>query len=281
MHGFLTAGPAQPDAIARLLACIFRIPLESVDVYADGEMEERNWDAQVTCERAVFQSGDCQAQLVVYVDDDLPVQLSEADLAAQLAQTLNTPVLISWGTLPWMYEVVTAEGDRTFARVEGLEEGQDGVRVYATQEPVAAFPQATVEWFPEAVRDLATPTPVADELFPEADRRSPAGEVRALVRLWERLLSRMASGWPPSRWYGADMYSEDLENRDRLGLAAEALTAEDRAAALAAMEALDTRFRAQTVDDAGAALAVALGKAEEDFRTPQWYWRRRPPALPW
>ncbi|MFF5707222.1 hypothetical protein ACFY7H_32745 [Streptomyces sp. NPDC012794] len=72
-----------------------------------------------------------------------------------------------------------------------------------------------------------------------------------------------------------------LENRDRLGAAIEALTPEDRTAAHAAVGTLDARFRGQTVDDAGTALALALGKAQEDFLTAPWYWRRRPPTLPW
>ncbi|MFK0258337.1 hypothetical protein [Streptomyces sp. NPDC090445] len=251
-----------------------------IDVSPDGETEARNRDAKVTCEYEAL-SGDIGCRLTVYGTEELAPQPSVGRLATVLARELDTAVLVSWGTLPWIRQVVTSRGGVTFARVEYLEDEQQGYRVYATEAPVPEFPAARVEGFPEVVRDLPVATPVADGLFPGAGRHSPAGEVRMLLWGWEALVSRMAAGWPPSRWYGADMYREDLQNRDRLDSALQALAADDRERAAGALAELDARFRDLTVDDGGAGLAAALTADARGFSDPNWYWRRRPAAPPW
>lgn len=280
MYGLLTAGEADPEVVARVLAVAFGVPLQAVDVSPESEMENRNWDATVTCEYEVF-SGDLACQLSVYGAEEVAPQPSEDDLAAMLARELGTPALISWGTLPWIRKVVTPGGGVTFARVEELEGEGTAFRVYATEAPVAEFPGARVEGFPEVVRDLPAATPLVDGLFPSVDPHSLAGEVRALVWGWEALISRMGAGWPPSRWYGADMYREDLENRDRLGAALTELTADERELVDAAMVELDARFRDLTVDDGGEGLATVLRSDAQEFSSLPWYWRRRPARQPW
>ncbi|MFD9339675.1 hypothetical protein ACFWBF_35655 [Streptomyces sp. NPDC060028] len=149
--------------------------------------------------------------------------------------------------------------------MEQLEGECGGFRVYALEAPLAAFPQAFVEGFPEVVRDFAVPTPVADGLSFDA------GETHSLLREWEKLIQRMGSHWPPSNWYSAEMYREDLEGRAKLDALLAALPGEQRASFGAALAALDARFRDLTVDGgAGAAAAPA-----------PWYWRRRPVGCPW
>ncbi|MGO4463701.1 hypothetical protein AB4039_41550 [Streptomyces sp. M-16] len=177
--------------------------------------------------------------------------------------------------------MVTPEGLTTFARVEELEGEEAGCTVSTTQVALPGFPRAMVEGLPEVPRELPVATPVTDALLPDADRHSPAGEARTLVWLWEAFISRMVAGWQPAGWYGAAMYREDLENRDRLGAAAEALTGDERALVTASLERLDTVFREHTVEDDGRALAAALEKDTGDLASAAWYWHRRPVALPW
>ncbi|WP_405790417.1 hypothetical protein OG753_26695 [Streptomyces sp. NBC_00029] len=280
MYGLLTAGEADPEVVARVLAEAFGVPLSSVDVSPEDEMEDRNWDATVTCEYEVF-SGDLACQLSVYGAEEVDPQPSEDDLAAMMARALGMPVLISWGSLPWIRKVVSPQGGVTFARVEDLEEEGPGCRVYATEVPLAEFPDAKVEGFPEVVRDVPAATPLADSLFLGVDPHSAAGEVRTLVWGWEALISRMGDGWPPSRWYGAEMYREDLENRDRLGAAVTGLAADEQTRVDALLVELDARFRDLTVDDDGEALSEALRPDVHDFSSLPWYWRRRPLTPPW
>ncbi|MFD6973265.1 hypothetical protein [Streptomyces sp. NPDC059949] len=280
MYGLLAAGQADPEVMARVLAEAFGVPLSSVDVSPASEMENRNWDATVTCEYEDF-SGDLACRLSVYGAEEVTPQPSEDDLAALLAPELGTPVLISWGNLPWIRKVVTPQGGVTFARVEDLEDEGAGCRVYATEVPVVEFPGARVEGFPEVVRDLPAATPLADGLFPDVDPHGAAGEIRTLVWGWEALISRMVGGWPPSRWYGAEMYREDLENRDRLGAALTERAPDERAVVGSALVALDARFREFTVDDGGVGLATILRSEAKDYSSSPWYWRRRPPVPPW
>ncbi|MFE3324291.1 hypothetical protein [Streptomyces sp. NPDC059176] len=280
MYGFLTAAAPAPEVVARVLAETFRVSLQSVDVSPASEMDDRNWDATVTCDYELLQ-GDLVGQLSVYGAEEVPDQPSEEELAAALARALVTPVLVSWGSVPSIHRVVTPEGLTTFARVEELEGEEAGCTVSTTQVAVAAFPHAVVAGLPEVSRELPVSTPVADALLPGAARRTPAGEVRTLVWLWEALISRMATGWPPAGWYGADMYREDLENRDRLRVAIEALPDDEKALVVASVDSLDAAFREHTAEDDGRALAVALKKDRGDFASAAWYWHRRPAMLPW
>ncbi|MGE7390411.1 hypothetical protein ACQKM2_33525 [Streptomyces sp. NPDC004126] len=280
MYGFLTAAAPEPEVVARVLAETFRVPLQSVDVSLASELDDRNWDATVTCDYEL-QPGDLVGQLSVYGAEEVPDQPAEEELAGALARGLSTPVLASWGSAPSIHRLVTPEGLVTFARVEELEDEEAGFTVSTTQVAVAAFPHAVVAGLPEVARELPVSTPVTDALLPAVDRHSPAGEARTLVWLWEAALSRMATGWPPAGWYGADMYREDLENRDRLSTAIEGLAGDERASVAAAVVSLDTVFREQTTEDGGQALATALEKDTGDFASAAWYWHHRPVTLPW
>ncbi|MER5812496.1 hypothetical protein ABT143_30655 [Streptomyces sp. NPDC002033] len=217
----------------------------------------------------------------MYGAEEVPDQPSEEDLAGALARALDTSVLASWGSVPSIHRVVTPGGLITFARVEELEDEEAGCTVSATQVAVPDFPGATVEGLPEVPREVPVPTPVTDALLPDVDRHSAAGEARTLVWLWETFIARMTAGWPPVGWYGASMYREGLEDRDRLSAAIEALTADERVVVAASLELLDTAYREHTVEDGGQALAAALEKDAADMAPAAWYWHRRPATLPW
>ncbi|MFE1830829.1 hypothetical protein [Streptomyces yangpuensis] len=280
MYGFMLAGAADPGLVADALSEAFDLPLHLVDVAPESEMEHRNWDATVTCDYEVT-SGDIHCLLSVYGAEEVTSPPGEEELARILARKSDAPVLISWGTLPWIRKVVRPEGRATFARVEERDDEGAGYRVYATEDAVAAFPGAAVEKFPEVVRDVPVATPVADGLFSGSDSHDVAAEVRRLLWAWEAMISRMAADWPPSHWYGAEMYREDLQSRDQLELALTTLNPEARATVAAVLPALDARFRSLTVDDGGSELATALRPTAQDLPVEPWYWRRRPARAPW
>ncbi|MFJ8214180.1 pentapeptide repeat-containing protein [Streptomyces sp. NPDC096033] len=262
-YGFLTAAPPAPDGLIRALAEAFAIPAARVDVAPAGTVDGRTWDtALVTCDYHLLRAGDLRGMLDVYAVPAVTAPPAPEEVAAALARELATPVLVECGGQPWIRKVFLPQGWTTYAAMEDLDLAWDQpwFRVYATQTGLAAFPEAEVEGLPEAVRAVPPATPLTDGL----------GEPGTLLRPWEALISRMAAGWPPARWYDPGMYRADLEARDRLEAALPTLPAPVRAA----LTTLDTRFRELTVDDAGEELGA-------DPSTTPWYRHRRPAVLPW
>lgn len=120
MYGCFTVEKPEPEGIARVLAAAFGVPLLSVDVSLESEMENRKGDASVTCDYE-YLSGDLACNLSVYGAKEVAPQPSEEELTRALARGLDTVVLTSWGTMPSIRKVVTPQGGTTFARVEFLE----------------------------------------------------------------------------------------------------------------------------------------------------------------
>ncbi|MFH7599490.1 pentapeptide repeat-containing protein [Streptomyces racemochromogenes] len=262
-YGFLTAAAPGPDALTRALAEAFAVPQARVDVAPDGTVDGRNWDtALVTCEYEVLRAGDLRGMVQVYATPAVTAPPAPEEVAAALARESGTSVLVEWGTVPWVRKVFLPQGWTTYAAIEDLDIAQDQpwFRVYATQTGLAAFPEAEVEGLPATVHGVPAHTPLADAL----------GEHRDLLHPWEALISRMAAGWPPARWYGADLYRADLEARDRLEAALPTLPDAVRTA----LTTLDARFHELTIDDAGEELGA-------DPSVTPWYRHRRPAVLPW
>ncbi|MEW1635198.1 pentapeptide repeat-containing protein [Streptomyces sp. NPDC093801] len=262
-YGFLTAAAPAADALARALAQGFGVPAARVDVAPEGTVDGRNRDtALVTCEYEVLRAGDLRGMVHVYATPAVAAPPAPEELAAVLARESGTPVLVEWGREPWIRKVLLPQGWATYAAIEDLDIAKDQpwFRVYATQAGLAAFPEAEVEGLPSVVHGVPPRTPVADAL----------GEHRSLLHPWEALISRMAAGWPPARWYDADLYRADLDARDRLEAALPALPGPVRTA----VATLDARFRELTVDDAGEELGA-------DPSSTPWYRHRRPAVLPW
>ncbi|MET8294590.1 pentapeptide repeat-containing protein [Streptomyces sp. NPDC005180] len=262
-YGFLTAAAPEADALNRALARAFQLPPERVDVAPAGTVDGRNWDtAFVTSEYEVLRAGDLRGMVHVYATPAVTSPPAPEGVAAVLAREAGTPVLAEWGTVPWVRKVYLPQGWVTYAAIEGLDIAKDQpwFRVYAVQAGLAAFPEAEVTGLDAVVHGVPPETPLADGL----------GEHRALLWPWEALVSRMAAGWPPARWYGAGLYREDLAARDRIEDALPALPAPVRSA----VTALDARFRALTVEDAGHELGA-------DPASTAWQWHRRPAVLPW
>jgi len=101
------------------------------------------------------------------------------------------------------------------------------------------------------------------------------------MKTWERLIKRMAAGWPPSNWYPADMYHEDLCRRDEAQQLIDQLSSRTRDPAPPLMETLDAQFTDLTVDDGGAALEESQLATREHIMHADGYWKRRPTVVPW
>ncbi|MFJ3880495.1 pentapeptide repeat-containing protein [Streptomyces sp. NPDC090077] len=248
-YGFLVAAPPDPAALGPLLDAVFGLGEGAVEVGLDGDVDGWRWDTPVQCAVLWFEPLNLSCQLDVYAGPTVQDPPSDETLARALARGLGTAVLIGHASLPWIHHVFTPTGGSTFASVEDLDgEDRPALRVTATQAGVAAFPGAAVRGLPEVVRTLPFAPPGTDPR----------------LRDWTDLIGRMEAGWPPLRWYGAEMYAEDLDARDAL----RDLEGDPR------LEALDARFRAVTVDDAGHELGA-------DPATAPWYRLRRPAVLPW
>jgi hypothetical protein len=85
-----------------------------------------------------------------------------------------------------------------------------------------------------------------------------------MLSAYERLVTKVEEGYDEM----VDEYTNDLSCRDWLALAWPML----RDARATELEALDTRFRAATVEDGGRALSRYFAVERKDG----WWWRRRP-----
>lgn len=269
-----------PTRLPPILAEAFRVALERTDVSAASELEDRNWDAVVTCEYEPLQ-GDLTWSLLIYAANEVEHQPTEEALASLAAQRLSAPVFTSWDSrFPWIRRVDLAGGGHTLARVLQPEDDESSYVVDATESEIPGFPNVPVTRFSEAVRAYGLPTPISDSLE-SAEPGRDTSRLVDLLRNWERLCSRMRSDWPPNRWFPANLYREDLEYRDLLGEAVAGAPSETAARASDALEQLDQIYRDYTVDDGGVALCSALPEGITKLSSLPWYWHRRPHVLPW
>ncbi|MFE2186020.1 hypothetical protein [Streptomyces sp. NPDC059455] len=282
MYNLLVPGERVPERLDAVLSGAFGVLVADVDVSDESEVENRNWNATVTCEYEKM-SGDVRWALTVYASEEVSPQPPEEALARALARELDVPVLfLGEGPLPpGVRQVATPEGQVTHARIGEPETDEEGVTVEAVEIPVAGFPKAAVHKLPEIIKELQLPTPVTDShVAPEAG--GPLSRVYDLLVNWERLTVRTEQGWPPSHWYPASMYAEDLAFRDELTERVAALSGTQRVSAQRALDEVDATYRGLTTDDGGRALAAAVPvpSAYSEGELP-WYWRRRPVELPW
>lgn len=279
MYSVLVTSPDAPARVAEALSEIFGVPVDRVDVCDMEELDDRNWDAAVSCQYGRL-SGDLSWSLSVYATE-AAAQPPEEDLALWLARRLDCPALFPGKeTVPSIWLAATADGRVTHAEVEEPEDEDGPWYVRAVEEPVGDFPGARVGPFRSLVRELPIPTPVA-EGQDAATSDGPLREIYYLLVSWERLTVRMSTGWPPSHWYPADLYRDDLAVRDRLAEAVTALPDRERQVLSRALDLLDDHYRRHTYDDAGTALLLALGEQADAFASRPWYWHRRPEPTPW
>ncbi|MFF4410027.1 hypothetical protein [Streptomyces sp. NPDC001404] len=269
------------DTLSRLtgaLAHAFEVPESSVDITESDDWESQNWDARVICEyeRLV---GDLDWALTISLANEVATQPTEEQLAVHLARYMGAPVLFPADVMmPSLRRLVTPAGDFTYARVNEPEDEGEEFTVDAVETHVPEFPRAAVFKFPELVRLYKIDTPITDALCGES---TPKGSFYDVLFGWERLVVRMDAGWPPSAWYPAAMYVEDLQTRDQLEDQVDRLPAAEQSTARQALEEIDANYRRLTVDDGGQALSEVIGSLRSIGSDLPWYWKRRPVSIPW
>ncbi|MFE1900850.1 hypothetical protein [Streptomyces yangpuensis] len=289
-YSLLTVDAVGPDTMVLALAGCFAVAVGDVDVAgADGDPDDRTWDAPVSCEyRAVF--GDVAWSLDVYADGHVAEPPLEPDLAVSFAGAVGTTVLFPASEAPpGAYWAATPEGLLTRARLEFSDDEPHRRRVTAVEAPVARFPRATVTRFAEIVREQRPATPLADAFAAASARTalddstgSPVWSARSNLVAWERGIVQMESGWAPSGWYPAELYRERLQARDALADIAGRLPAEVAVLFGETLERLDGRFAAATEEDATGILRKELLGVAFPGRVPGgWWWHRRPDPVPW
>ena len=281
LYNFLTAAPKLPERIPAALREIFDVPQDSIDVSPQWELEFRNWDALVSCEYESREGDDLQWAMSIYVTEDVEVRPREQDVAMGIAKALRAPVLFPEGqTVPSVWGLAQASGEFTHARLHEPEDEDEVLTVVEVEKPVPEFPNATVIKFSDIVWEVRFSTPLTDSHLGDVDGEVDV-EFREKMENWERLIKRMAAGWPPSNWYPADMYKQNLCERDEAQQLVYRLSSRTRGPALSLMEALDAQFTELTVDDGGAALVESQLATHEHVVQAAWYWRRRPTVVPW
>ncbi|WP_441246919.1 hypothetical protein [Kitasatospora sp. McL0602] len=295
MYNIFAAQPMDWDELKAAVADQFSVALEDVEVAASDELEARNWDARVSCElqRTL---GDVSWMINIYATDNVVERPTESVLAACLAGRLKQPILFpDPSVLPSAYWVADSLGNVARARLYSSDEQDFTYRIDVVDAPILGLPDTPVARIPEAIRLLSIETPRSDEfrallgqagnIMPDPEGTSDlGGGYRGLagdVESWERLAVRMSQNWPPYSWYPADFYSENLRIRDRLKEESEGRDSKAAELADSFIADIDEVYRRLTVDDSGAALASAIGEPASSLAERDWWWHRRPVALPW
>ncbi|MEV5531324.1 hypothetical protein [Streptomyces prunicolor] len=265
-----------PADLRRALAALLGVTAEAVDVAdRDGDQETRRWDAPVLCTYRVLPLGDLALELDLSVEDGTAGTRTEADLAHGLAVRTATSVLYPAQDLGLdsAYWVAAPDGRAVRCRLETIDSDEDTTyRIDAVEEPVTDLPHATVEYLTEALDGEPIQTPVADAFlstYPTGTTASVEGRVHYNLRVWERLVRRLAADWSPSGRYREDLFLRDLQARDDLaGLVTEVDT-EHTDPLREALTRLDDEFRNRT-------------EQPDDHPAPERWWRNRTPrTIPW
>lgn len=290
-YNFFIAGSMEPTRLRTFLADQFAVPEAEVDLADPDEVpvDARNWAAAVNGEYSRM-SGDLDWSLDVYVQEGASAFPGEAELATSLAEQLGTVVLYAaQEPLPSAYWLAAPGGLVTRARLYPADDGEGIYHIDAVEQAVPLLPQVTQARIPEIIRENRPPAPLSQEF--ESRLRAWGEETVATgspnwyaytgLYSWERLTVRMTTGWPPSGWYPAEYYAENLELRDQLAALTAQLHEDVRGAFTAAVSRIDEHYRDATEDDGGRALSHALGVTQFSFSLRGWWWLRRPHSLPW
>jgi hypothetical protein len=298
-YNFLTVGPITPEAITAALAKHLGVAVSEVDVAdADGDPDERNWDALVSCEYSAVR-GDVNWSLDIYAQDAVAHQPTERRLASAFASATQTAVLFpAEETFPSAYWLATPEGVVSRARLLASDDEQPVYTVDAVEAPVPQLPNAELTKIPEVVREVRIATPTADA-FADAlaslrqlpsgsldpalseESGSPAWYACTQLGSWEMLIRQMAAQWAPSDWYPQDLYRDRLTSRDGLAELRDQLPKNAADLLQDSLEQLDRLFIELTGEDAEHLLARELAVPGQDPGVHGWWWYRRPDPLPW
>lgn len=286
MYNLLVSDEDLPARLGDFLAAVFEVDRGRVFVGNRAEQTAWDWgalsDSLVNCQYFGV-PGDLAWALDIFAREEVPKQPTETELSLRIARELRTVTLFSEGMGPSsVWRLFTADGEHLHARLADLEDDDESEgRIAEVEAFVPELPGAVVARFPDVIKGLRLPTPLADSCFPEKSEHRLLRRTRSDLRAWESLTARMAGGWPPSAWYPASMYRDDLDARDDLGREVAELSAVQRAMVGETLRRIDARYRELTVDDGGAALVRAGEADSEGMGRRPWYWCRRPDPLPW
>ncbi|MER6978593.1 hypothetical protein [Streptomyces carpinensis] len=285
IYDLLLAGtPVSPPALADALIQAVGVGDVDVDVAdRDDDQSARDWTAPVLCGYGRL-LGDLSMSLDIYVLDALfeeETAPSESEFAARLAAALGVAVLYpAVEDIPSAYWVVGPSGETARARLLSSDGEPPVHTIDAVESAVAELPGAAVETLPEILDGEAIGTPVADAALagrPTGTTASVEGHVHYDLRVWERLVRRLESGWAPSGRYREDLFRRDLEARDDLAVIAGRVDQPFADALRSAVALLDSVFREYTEEAADPHSAPD----RTDTTADHWWWRRRPRNVPW
>ncbi|MFI2242688.1 hypothetical protein [Streptomyces chrestomyceticus] len=291
---FLVDSP-DADTMTQALAAILQVPVKEIDVAdANGDPDERHWEALVSCEYAHVH-GNLSYSAEIYAQDSVADQPSEAQFSAALAELIGTPVLYPPTDSPESaHWIVTPEGLTTRARLDESEDEEPSYTVTAVEAFVRQLPDVPVKHLPEVVREQKITTPLADAFaesvasLPTADRSdsSPDGAETARVAAsylgaWEKLSRRAENSWEPSGWFPLEFYRETLGYRDDIEAYLRRLPEELQALYRNYLEKVDDLYRDLTVEDSDHVVADDKGVPVTHLAQKSWWWYRRPEPMPW
>lgn len=151
MHHLMVHVSDAPTRLPLILAEAFRVTREQTDVSVTSELENRNWDAVVTCEYELMQ-GDLSWSLEICATGEVQHRPTEDELASFVARRLKSPVFFSWHPgFHWIRRVALPDGGLTLARVLQPRDDSPAYLVDAAESAVPGFPDVLVTRFPEAL----------------------------------------------------------------------------------------------------------------------------------
>ncbi|MDQ1016590.1 hypothetical protein [Streptomyces afghaniensis] len=272
-----TVAELDPESLRGAMADMLALPDQAVDVAdAEGDQEDRHWDAPVLCTFRVLPPGDLAMELDITVEDATAGTLTEERLAHGLAARVRSSVLHpSELDLPSAYWVAVPDGRSVRCRLEAVDAGEDtAYRVDAVEEEVPDLPRAQVEVLPEILDRQPISTPVSDAVLatlPTGTAASVDGRVHHALRVWERLTRRLQSDWAPSGRYREDLFHRDLGARDELELLIPEVDEAHAVALRNAVTRLDQAFSDHT----------DTKPTRDNGKAASWWWNRVPLRTPW
>ncbi|MER5430645.1 hypothetical protein [Streptomyces sp. NPDC002588] len=288
-YNFFTVDHLLSSRISDSLASVLHVAPSAVDVAdAEGDQDDRNWEALVLCDRTRV-PGDVSLALDVFVQEAVTDRPTEAECAAKFAAAAQTVVLYpAEERIPSAYWLVTPTGLVTRARLMASDDEQPVYSLDAVEAAVPQLPGIRAMQLPEIVREQHVPTPSTAEFTSAVntlrrneqdsadsalsdDVGTPLYGARVHLAEWERMVRRMESGWQPTGRYPAELYREALRARDRLSLLTDELAEPVPGLLRKAVDQLDEEFRRHTESD-----TPSVATAEQG-----WWWHRKPVLLPW
>jgi hypothetical protein len=287
-----------PDVMTEALAAVFRVPAAEVDVAdADGDQEDRNWEALASCEYShVF--GNVSLSLDIYAQDAVGQQPSESDFSAALARQLGTPVLYppleSAMSAHWL---VTPDGLTTRARLNESDDDELTFTVTAVEAFVDRLPDVPVMHLPEVVREQKIATPLTDSFAESlqslegggneangsttADVAEVARIAKSYLGAWEKLSRRAENDWGPSGWYPVEFYREVLGYRDDIEGYLRQLPENVATLYKRYVDKVDSLYQELTIDDEEHVVVDGHDEPAAGSVQKAWWWYRRPDPMPW